>query len=235
MKESVVEIPEGSGNHYRYGYDEGQTKYLGPVGSAPQLSEEEFLLAVVLTTGPLEGSTIDDTILVRLIEQDGREPTLNLLSKEFGIPGPQLKRVRDRLKVRRRLAGDVIRKGQLGYDWELYGIDDHLITKGVARSWEDAKERLRTNRERLGMPEKNIDIDNLIRTFDRTIDRVPGGAGDHFAPTEFEPEQVERGVLVEMEHTNDPEIAMEIGLDHLVEDRDYYTKLETIDPHIARL
>jgi len=42
-KDSIVEIPEGSGNRYRYTYEEGSTKYLGPVGSAPDLGEEEFM------------------------------------------------------------------------------------------------------------------------------------------------------------------------------------------------
>jgi len=44
-KESVVEIPDGSGRFYRYEYDEstGKTLYKGPVGDAPQMSEEEFL------------------------------------------------------------------------------------------------------------------------------------------------------------------------------------------------
>jgi len=42
-KESVVEIPAGSGNKYRYVYDQGSTKYLGPVGSAPEIGEAEFL------------------------------------------------------------------------------------------------------------------------------------------------------------------------------------------------
>jgi len=47
-KESIVEIPPGSGNHYRYEYDEssGKTLYRGPVGDAPQIGEEEFLRLV---------------------------------------------------------------------------------------------------------------------------------------------------------------------------------------------
>jgi len=42
-KETVVDI---SGHQYRYEYDEAtkNTRYLGPVGSAPELSEEEFLV-----------------------------------------------------------------------------------------------------------------------------------------------------------------------------------------------
>ena len=45
-KESIVEIPSGSGNRYRYVYDQGSTNYLGPVGSAPDLGEEEFMMLV---------------------------------------------------------------------------------------------------------------------------------------------------------------------------------------------
>ena len=43
MTENIVEIPEGSGNYYRYEYEAGATVYKGPVGSAPELSEQEFL------------------------------------------------------------------------------------------------------------------------------------------------------------------------------------------------
>jgi hypothetical protein len=39
MKVSIVEINE---HQYRYGYDNGKTVYLGPVGDAPEISEEEF-------------------------------------------------------------------------------------------------------------------------------------------------------------------------------------------------
>jgi len=44
-KESRVEIPSGSGNFYRYAYEDGRTVYRGPVGSAPDLAEEEFMAA----------------------------------------------------------------------------------------------------------------------------------------------------------------------------------------------
>ena len=46
MKENIVEIPEGSGNKYRYSYEDGQTVYKGPVGSAPDLGEAEFLMGI---------------------------------------------------------------------------------------------------------------------------------------------------------------------------------------------
>jgi len=40
---TIVEIPPGSGNRYRYEYEEGATVYKGPVGDSPEMSEGEFL------------------------------------------------------------------------------------------------------------------------------------------------------------------------------------------------
>jgi len=50
---TVVEIPPGSGNRYKYVYEGGKTVYKGPVGTAPELSEGEFLeMFQVQLTGP---------------------------------------------------------------------------------------------------------------------------------------------------------------------------------------
>jgi len=67
-KESVVEIPSGSGNKYRYVYDHetGRTEYLGPVGSAPDLGEEEFLDAI-----PSSGK--QGTLIVPALIGDGKK------------------------------------------------------------------------------------------------------------------------------------------------------------------
>lgn len=43
--------------------------------------------------------------------------------------------------------------------------------------------------------------------------------------------QVKKGIKVEKEHTTDPEIALEIALDHINEDLYYYEKLATIEKH----
>lgn len=57
-------------------------------------------------------------------------------------------------------------------------------------------------------------------------DLVPGGKGDDRPDTDFDPEQLRFGVTVEMEHTNNEKIALEISKDHLTEDPLYYTKLK---------
>ena len=59
-------------------------------------------------------------------------------------------------------------------------------------------------------------------------DQLPGGVGDESKPEDFDPTQIEKGIKVELEHTDDHELAKEIVVDHLKEDPDYYKKLETI-------
>lgn len=59
-------------------------------------------------------------------------------------------------------------------------------------------------------------------------DALPGGKGDKLKPSDVDPGELAKGIKVEMEHTKDPALAMEIALDHLAEDPAYYTKLATI-------
>lgn len=62
-------------------------------------------------------------------------------------------------------------------------------------------------------------------------DKLPGGLADEKTLMDFEPRALEQGIKVEMEHTDDRDMAREIAMDHLTEDPDYYDKLELIDPH----
>ena len=66
-KESVVEIPHGSGNRYRYEYSAGSTIYKGPVGSAPDLGEAEFLDAI-------EAKKTDEEIVFADPKEDNTPP-----------------------------------------------------------------------------------------------------------------------------------------------------------------
>lgn len=56
-------------------------------------------------------------------------------------------------------------------------------------------------------------------------DRIPGGMADSVPDEEFDPKELAKGILVELEHTDDFAIAKEIAKDHLTEDKDYYKKL----------
>jgi hypothetical protein len=47
-------------------------------------------------------------------------------------------------------------------------------------------------------------------------------------------EQLQMGIEVEMEHTDDPRIARKIALDHLSEVSDYYTRLKLVERRKAR-
>ena len=60
-------------------------------------------------------------------------------------------------------------------------------------------------------------------------DIIHGGLGDNAKPTDFDKNQLLKGIEVEMEHTDDPKIALEIAMDHLTEIPDYYTRLDAME------
>lgn len=59
----------------------------------------------------------------------------------------------------------------------------------------------------------------------RNPERLRGGEADGMSPSEFDAQSLDIGTRHEMEHTDDPEIAREIAMDHLAEDPAYYDKL----------
>jgi hypothetical protein len=60
-------------------------------------------------------------------------------------------------------------------------------------------------------------------------DQIPGGLADHKSVSDFNQRDLVHGIKVELEHTNDPNIAMEIAKDHLTEDPLYYKKLARVE------
>jgi hypothetical protein len=55
-----------------------------------------------------------------------------------------------------------------------------------------------------------------------------GGKGDHLKPSDVDKSEFKKGLKIEKEHTKNKSIASEIALDHLAEDPEYYTHLESI-------
>lgn len=74
----------------------------------------------------------------------------------------------------------------------------------------------------------------LIKIFQHK-DLIPGGLADKRKPEDFDYEQLQKGIKVELEHTSDPQIAQEIAMDHLTEDEKYYDKLENIESMLKKL
>lgn len=57
---------------------------------------------------------------------------------------------------------------------------------------------------------------------------LEGGVGDETEEEDLDPEELKKGIKVELEHTKNKKIAKEIATDHLTEDGKYYTKLAKI-------
>lgn len=65
--------------------------------------------------------------------------------------------------------------------------------------------------------------------------RIPDGLSKGIPLSRFDQADLQRGALVEREHTSDPEIALRIAADHLVEDPLYYQKLARMERNPAQL
>ena len=76
----------------------------------------------------------------------------------------------------------------------------------------------------LGFEPKNVgdDINQISKEKTEMGDMIHGGLADEKKPSDFSKEQLAKGIKVEMEHTDDPLIAIEIAMDHLTEDPEYY-------------
>lgn len=66
-------------------------------------------------------------------------------------------------------------------------------------------------------------------------EKIPGGLAAGKKPEDFNQRELKRGQKVEMEHTKDKSIALEIAMDHLTEDKDYYKKLAKIEKPMGKV
>jgi len=51
---------------------------------------------------------------------------------------------------------------------------------------------------------------------------------DQKDPNDYDPEQLKAGTDIELEHTDDRELAQKIAMDHLDEHPDYYIKIKKL-------
>ena len=76
---------------------------------------------------------------------------------------------------------------------------------------------------------------NWFKKAKKWKDKIPGGNADGKSPSDFEKSQVEKGKEVEFEHTDDPDTAREIAIDHLDEHQEYYTGLKHMEDLLTEI
>lgn len=78
-----------------------------------------------------------------------------------------------------------------------------------------------------GVSENENSLSDIMDTI--APEKLEGGLGDDANILDFDPVQISKGIKIEMEHTNDPKVALEITMDHLTEMPDYYDHLEDME------
>lgn len=115
-----------------------------------------------------------------------------------------------------------------------YKKDEEFITD-LKKPFKSKKQRrfLYANPEKVGgkeaLKEWESKTPKNIPESVKKKDKIPGGLADQKKPSDFDKKKLKQGIKVESEHTSDKEIASEIAMDHLTEDKNYYKKLRTIE------
>jgi hypothetical protein len=81
----------------------------------------------------------------------------------------------------------------------------------------------------------NNNISKQALAAKRIADLLPGGQADGMPDAEFNKKKLRHAQKHEMEHTTDPAIAKEVAKDHMLEDENYYKKIEKIEKLSALL
>jgi hypothetical protein len=116
-----------------------------------------------------------------------------------------------------RLATHYYRKTNLCPACLEYAENDDAITRGTNREdWETEDDEY----------ERQKDLKEFkLKKNPKKKNTLKGGKGDNLTVDDVDQNELRMGMMVEMEHTDDKWIALEIVLDHLAEFPDYYTRL----------
>jgi hypothetical protein len=79
------------------------------------------------------------------------------------------------------------------------------------------------------------DFDDSNKVASKWKDQLAGSDNDNKKPSDFNKKDLEKGKNVELEHTNDPDKAKEIAIDHLDEHKDYYIGLEHMEDALEEI
>jgi len=70
--------------------------------------------------------------------------------------------------------------------------------------------------------------------YKKASEEIAGGLAEGSPDSDFDPEQLQKGTEIEMEHTGDKKIAKEIAKDHLVEYPKYYDHLKKMEKGLEK-
>lgn len=75
----------------------------------------------------------------------------------------------------------------------------------------------------------------LLQVIKNYEEKIPGGLANQKKPSDFDQSQLLKGIKVELEHTDNSNLALEIAMDHLTEMPDYYDHLAKMEKEAEKM
>lgn len=113
----------------------------------------------------------------------------------------------------------------------LESVNYHSMNRHLGAALSSKSEEARINNLRLFREECR---QQFVVIDDIEPDQIEGGYSEGITSEHYDPEQLEKGTKVEMEHTNDPTKAKEIAKDHLKEFPQYYDHLDRMEKGVEK-
>lgn len=123
---------------------------------------------------------------------------------------------------------------------ELYDIQEFsILKKRLEQDIRYYKEKVKGINEIINSISSNL-IREVFELYIKELmvkyhsEKIEGGKSDYRPDSDFDPEELKIGIEIELEHTNDREIAKEIAKDHLEEHPKYYSALVKMEKALSK-
>ncbi len=225
MNEDVEDYPKEMGKEFspEKQYDKKKKKYSKKI----KLKEEE----AVADKGTGRNLNIGDVVTVDGLGGEYQVGVVHSEGKPFLMPfDMQKKEANPQHKIYLTSLNNPRLTKVLDYSETQGGFMSESEEDDVEKPQPSTDQDLDLNKggENVETPEqKDDDIAQLAQDKEKVGDMIQGGKADDKSPLDFDLDQLEKGVDVEMEHTDNPLLAFEIAMDHLTENPEYYTVKDT--------
>lgn len=102
--------------------------------------------------------------------------------------------------------------------------DDNELENASKQKYKFSKRKVKhiSKNKNESMENNEKDFKKIITNIEDWNDKIKGGLAKNKKPSDYDLDKLSKGAEIQMEHTDDPEEAIDIAMDHLEEFDDYY-------------
>jgi len=142
-----------------------------------------------------------------------------------------MKKKKEKITIADKALANAIKKGEVNIDMVPKNKKNKIkkVMKFTPKNELEkaSKNKYKYSKRKVRHLSKNESLDkdefkNIIKKIDDWDDPIKGGKAKNMKPRDFDIDKLSKGAEIQTEHTDDPNMAIDIAMDHLAEFDDYY-------------